>query len=410
MTERTKPSANDVADCIARFNAGRDPERLAMKLAKMRASAFVFLRGTCHLFYQRLPRHDVFLKAPLAWLCGDLHLENFGSYKGDNGLAYFDINDFDEALLAPCTWDLVRFLASVRLGVGDLSVNAAEADALCRTFIEAYGVALAAGKARWVERDTAQGLVRELLDGLSERSRPKYLDTRTVLKGKHRSIRTDGKKALPVDARQRALVVAFIDAFARSAPAPEFFKVLDVARRIAGTGSLGVERYIILVEGKGSPDGNYLLDLKQAVPSSLAAAVPTRQPAWASEAERVVALQERLQAISMAFLHAVAVDGHSFVLRALQPSEDRVALDQWNGKLRRLEEVMTVMGQVTAWAHLRGSGRQGSAAADELIAFGADAGWQRGLMAAAEDCAAAVISDWQSYSAAYDQGFFRTQP
>ncbi len=396
----------DAASIIRKFNAGREPERLAMKLRKMRASPFVFLRGTCHLFYERLPEHDVFLKAPVTWICGDLHLENFGSYRGDNHLTYFDINDFDEAVLAPCTWDLVRFLASVQLGVRSLSVNDVETDALCRTFIDAYAAALAAGKARWVERETAEGLVRELLDDLGRRTRPKFLDTRTVLKGRRRTIRTDGKTALPLDERRRAVVETFIDDFAKTEPAPEFFKVLDIARRIAGTGSLGIERYIILVEGKGSPDGNYLLDLKQAVPSSLLPRLEVRQPHWPSEAERVVAVQGRMQAISMAFLHAVAVANASFVLRGLQPSEDRIALERWDGRLRRLEEVMTTMGQVTAWAHLRSGGRQGSASADELMDFGAHADWRRLLRDAADHCTAEVIADWESYAKAYDQGFF----
>ena len=79
----------------------------------MRASAFAFMRGTCHLFYDQLPRSGVFKSAPPVWVCGDLHLENFGSYKGDNRLVYFDINDFDEAALAPVSWDLVRLLTSL---------------------------------------------------------------------------------------------------------------------------------------------------------------------------------------------------------------------------------------------------------------------------------------------------------
>ena len=74
----------NVASQIQRFNAGRDPERLQLKYSAMRTNPFVFLRGTCHLFYDRLPRGGVFKSAPLAWVCGDLHLENFGSYKGDN--------------------------------------------------------------------------------------------------------------------------------------------------------------------------------------------------------------------------------------------------------------------------------------------------------------------------------------
>lgn len=48
--------------------------------------AFVFLRGSCHLFYARRPTAGALRKAPASWICGDLHLENFGSYKGDSQL------------------------------------------------------------------------------------------------------------------------------------------------------------------------------------------------------------------------------------------------------------------------------------------------------------------------------------
>lgn len=69
----------DIVKEIASFKAGREPERLAMKYPLMRTSPFVFLRGTCHLFYQRLPHGSVLEAAPPAWICGDMHLENFGS-------------------------------------------------------------------------------------------------------------------------------------------------------------------------------------------------------------------------------------------------------------------------------------------------------------------------------------------
>ena len=59
---------NDVAKQIKQFNAGRDPERLALKLGKMRADPFIFLRGSCHLFYARLPREPLFTTAPPASL------------------------------------------------------------------------------------------------------------------------------------------------------------------------------------------------------------------------------------------------------------------------------------------------------------------------------------------------------
>jgi uncharacterized protein (DUF2252 family) len=77
-------------------------------------------------------------------------------------------------------------------------------------------------------------------------------------------------------------VAEFMSTFAQSKPDPDFFKVLDIARRIAGTGSLGVARFVILVQGKGSPEGNYLLDLKYASPSCLAVHLEPKQPHWPS--------------------------------------------------------------------------------------------------------------------------------
>ncbi|HEY3433383.1 MAG TPA: DUF2252 domain-containing protein [Rhodocyclaceae bacterium] len=391
---------------IQTFNAGRDPERLTLKLNKIRETPFAFLRGTCHRFYQQLPDSALLSKAPSTWICGDLHLENFGSYKGDDRLVYFDMNDFDESALAPCTWELIRFLTSIRVGVTSLGVDGAEAIILCRSFIDAYSQALANGKARWVERDTASGLIKDLLDGLKQRNRPDYLDTRTVLKGKTRSIRIDGKKALAISAKQRSQVTDFMADFAATQENPDFFQVLDIARRIAGTGSLGVDRYIILVAGKGTADGNYLLDLKQSLPSALTPVLATPQPTWASEAARVVAVQQRMQAVSMAFLQAVTMDDKPYVLRGLQPSEDRVALEGWNGKLRRLVEIMTAMGHIVAWAQLRSSGRNGSAIADELIDFGHQDQWQSLLIDLSAHCAEQVTKDWNQYAKAFDQGAF----
>src|SRR5690348_3208016 len=152
----------DVVREISEFNRGRDPRRLRLKYQAMRASAFTFLRGSCHLFYAGLPADAVLHDAPPAWISGDLHLENFGAYKGDNRLVYFDLNDFDEACLAPCTWELVRFLTSVLLGGKTLGLSRDQAKSLCRTFLSAYIAAIQDGKARWIERETAEGLVREL--------------------------------------------------------------------------------------------------------------------------------------------------------------------------------------------------------------------------------------------------------
>jgi uncharacterized protein (DUF2252 family) len=342
----------------------------------------------------------------LTWVCGDLHLENFGSYKGDNRQVYFDVNDFDESILAPASWDLLRMLTSVWVGAESLSFNREEARQLCQVFLDAYCGALAHGKAYWVERDTSQGQIGELLQGLRDRDRSAYIDTRTQTKGKKRWLRIDGKKALEASTQQRALVEDFMSRFAATQTNPEFFKVLDVARRIAGTGSLGVGRYVILVNGKGGNDGNYLIDLKQSLPSSLAPHLTIEQPQWETEAHRGVAIQRRCQAVSMAFLHPVLFDKQAYVLRGLQPSEDRISLDHANQSMGDLRQSIDTMGKIVAWSQLRSSGREGSAIADEFICFGQDTEWCAALLSASEDFAQQVYKDSELFNSAFDDGVF----
>lgn len=399
----------DVIAAIRTFNAGREPERLAMKYAKLRASPFLFLRGTCHLFYTRLPKEKILAAGPAAWICGDLHFDNFGTYKAANRLVYYDINDFDESLLAPVGWELVRLFASILVARQTLAPKRARAARLCEAVIESYALALATGKAGWVDRDTAHGPVQQLLQGLRQRKRQDFLDRRTTRKRGLRSIRCDRVHALEATRDQKHHVIGLVDNYASGVDRPGFFKVLDVARRIAGTGSLGVERYVVLVEGTGSPAGNYLLDLKLAQCSSLESRMKVTQPRWKSQAHRVVALQQRLQAVSPAFLAHVVAGKSSYVLRELQPTEDRIVLDRRTVPAVEIESTLCQIGQLAAWAHLRGAGRQGSAIADELIAFGkARDKWSGSLIRAAHLCAERVAKDWETYCVAYDQGLFRT--
>jgi uncharacterized protein (DUF2252 family) len=396
----------DIIHRIKRFNRGRDPDRLSLKYEKMRENAFAFLQGTCHLFYDQLPKESIFIHAPVTWLCGDLHVQNFGSYKADNRLVFFDINDFDEALLAPCTWDLVRILVSVTVKAQDAGVKPSQTTALCHAFLEMYRDSLVEGKAFWVERATSEGLVHDLLDGLQRRSRREFLDIRTVHKGKGRKLKVNNDKALPASDKQHERVDSLLRNFAKTQPNPSFFKIIDVARRIAGTASLGLDRYVILVEGNGAPNDNYLLDLKEARPSCLHPHVKIKQPSWPNEACRVEAVQRQMQAVSAAFLKPLMMRGTSYVLRELQPSEDRIAFVSQKTTLRRFEAALRIMGRVVAWGQLRSGGRQGSATIDELIDFGREEKWKIHLLEVVQYCSEHVKSDWRTYVKAFDGGAF----
>jgi uncharacterized protein (DUF2252 family) len=146
-----------VTQSILDYNGDREPERLRRKFELLRADPFGFYRGTCHLYYETLPRHPVLSEGPALLVCGDLHLENFGVYKGDNRLAYFDLNDFDEADLAPFTIDLHRFVTSLHVAASALRLADRQAESLGEVFLDRYCGWIADGKARWLNGQPRTG-------------------------------------------------------------------------------------------------------------------------------------------------------------------------------------------------------------------------------------------------------------
>jgi uncharacterized protein (DUF2252 family) len=386
-------------------NAGRDPDRLALKLARMRQDAFAFFRGTNPLFLEYLPPRHPLLGAPSTLICGDLHLENFGAFKGDNRLCYFDVNDFDEACLAPFTLDIVRFVAGVALAAEGFGLSSAQGARLSEAFLDAYTVSIADGKPRWIERTLAEGVFRTLLRRAMRRTRRQLLDRLSTVKGGSRRLLVDGKRTLPLRPAQLARLQRFLKAHAATQGRKRsFFKLIDAARRVAGNGSLGLPRDILLVQGRGSPDENYLLDLKFAAPSAVAVWRGGAQPAWPSEAARVVAIQRIVQAISPAWLNAVNFDGGPFVLKELQPVVDRFDLTRWHGKPRRMVEAVQGMGRCAAWAHLRGCGHYGAASAEALQAFVLAERWQSAATRLAVATADRVHAAWVQFAEDYDAG------
>jgi uncharacterized protein (DUF2252 family) len=394
----------DALKQIIEFNQELDPLHVKIKYKAMRQSKFAFLRATCPRFYQNLPAGSILDQAPLAWISGDLHLENFGSYRGDNRLSYFDLNDFDEACLAPCTWELLRFLSSIFIASEQLGVNEQEEMELCQSFLNAYRSQLMDGKPRWIERPQAKGLIKELLKTIKNRSRKKFLDTRTKLKGGRRFLLVNEEKALFTPPDEREQVRNHLELFAQKQKDPAFYHVLDIADRISGMGSLGVKRYVVLVSGRGTPDENFLIDIKEARPSSPARLLSPPQIPWINDAERVVTLQRTLQAIPPALLTSLRIGERSFGLKELQPIEHRVNLELWDGKLKRLGTVISSMGEMVAWSQLRGAGWRGSASRDALMGFAQDLPRNHGLIELARQRSRLITQYWQEYCAGYDAG------
>ena len=280
---------------ITEFNKGRLPEILQRKYKAMALNVFNFYRGTCHLFYEDLAKAAPLPASPVTWICGDLHLENFGSFKGDDQQEYFDLNDFDEAMLAPALWEVARMVASIFVAFDSLGLKTADAEKTVRLFLDAYGNVLAKGKSLSIDPRTARGVVYEFLNTVKKRKQKELLKRLAIAKkGKYVRLGIDERHLQLDEAIKKELLIYIGGLIGKGEVLNPHHKVLDVVFRLAGTGSLGVKRYLFLLK-RTDVKGKYLfLDMKQTMSSSLKPYVTIEQPAFKSEGERVVAIQRRM--------------------------------------------------------------------------------------------------------------------
>jgi len=393
----------NLVERIETFNQDRQPELLKQKYAAMQADEFAFLRGTCHLFYEDWPTESSLNDAPATWICGDLHLQNLGSYKGDNRLVYFSINDFDESVLAPCTWDLARLLTSLLVAARTLKIKRADALDLCHIFLDTYIETLLKGRIQMVDEQIAVGIVCNLLRQVDRRRRKDFLNGRTETTWQGRKLLINNKQTLPVTPAERAAVTTAIEGLS-TRPMAGFFQVLDVAHRVAGVGSLGIDRYAVLVEGRGSPNQNYLLDVKAACTSSLQPYLTLKQPHWETDAARSVTIRRWVQGIPPALLSSIVISDQSYVVRELQPTEDKINLLPLVGKQRSLEQLIKTIATVVAWGQLRSGGIQGASTVYDFRDFAKTPRWQKVLLAYAQHYTRKVETDYHMFITAMKEG------
>lgn len=380
---------------IQTFNANRDSQLVQLKYKFLAENVFRFYRGTCHLFVEDLAKNISWSDATCCWICGDLHIENFGSYKGDNGIVYFDTNDFDESILAPATYDIARMLTSIYLAASAYNFTEATADNLCRIFVNKYADVLKTGKPLIIERQVATGLLQQFLIQVATRPEQDFFDDRIEFKNKKPQVIIKKKKTIAIESAKKEMLLKNInDWFAANAVQ---YSAADAAYRIAGTGGVGMQRFIVPSYDK-QLHKLHLFDIKESPSSSLQPYIKIPQPKWNTEAERIAAIQKRVQHVTPALLLPMTIDKKSFVLKELQPSEDRMDLTLCEGKESKLVHILETMAQVTASGHLRSGGRQGSSIADELIEFGAKhETWSNAVMAYAKKYSLQVQSDYEEY-------------
>ncbi|MGB8192867.1 MAG: DUF2252 family protein [Chitinophagaceae bacterium] len=395
-----------VAERIKHFNAHLLPDKVKVKYKLLSEDPFRFFRGTCHLFYEDLAKASL-PDTPVVWLCGDLHLENFGSFKGDNRLVYFDINDFDECMLGPASWDIARMVTSIITGFRFMKVHEDKVVEWAKLFLATYSDFLCKGKARFIEIETAEGMVRSFLENAASHTQRELLQKRLHRRNRQLLIKTDEKKYLELDEPLRESLKDHVHYWTQQHKEKlGECKVLDAVFKIAGTGSLGVQRYVLLLQTNKGKIKYRLMEMKQIMPSSLRIHTTIWQPDWSSEAERVAAIKQRMQNVSPALLDATIFDGQPFLMQEMQPTEDKIDFETIKDNYKNVSDVLCNMALLTASGQLRSSGRQGSAIADELIAFGSKDGWQQDILDYALQYSNKVAEDYEAFKKAYKNKFF----
>ena len=393
---------------ITDFNKGRLPDMLQYKYKAMALNAFGFFRGTCHLFYEDFSKGTPLPSSPLTWICGDLHPENFGSFKGDDQQVYFDMNDFDEAVLCPALWEVARMVTSIFVAFDSIGLKETEGVKMAQLFIDTYSAVLTRGKTLAIDPRTARGVVHEFLSTVKKRKQKELLKRLAVAKkGEFVKLVLDERHFAIDEALKKELLAYISDLIVKGEELKPNYKVLDGVFRLAGTGSVGVKRYLFLLK-RTDTKGKYLfLDMKQALPSSLKPFVAVSQPVFSSEAERVIAVQQRMQNVPPALLGSVIFKNDPYVLKQMQPIADKIIFAALKDDRASIEMVIADMAVLAASAQLRSSGRQGSAIADELITFGLDKQWHKSIFDYGQQYAAQVNKDYKTFMNDFDKGAYK---
>ncbi len=346
---------------------GADPDAWRGKFRKMAASPFSFYRGSAALYYADVADDDgSFLndQTSRVWIQGDLHAENFGTYMNGAGILVFDVNDFDEAYVAPFTWDLKRLAASLAL----IGVEKAMSDEEIREMIAAVARAYLAQVAQFAQSaathefaltlENTTGKLLEVLQRARLNTRIGLLEKNTAVENFDRRLTRD-KNAPPLDEAMRKKVVAAFEQYLQTIPPGKRFGKVSyhikdiVARRGVGIGSAGLPSFNILVEGPTQAlENDIIIYMKQAQMAAPSRAIqdPRVSGYFLHDGHRTVISQRALQAYADPWLGYTTFDGVGQLVAEVSPYTGDLDWDDINS-LEEILQVLKYLGQATAKIH-----------------------------------------------------------
>ncbi|MEV5432937.1 DUF2252 domain-containing protein [Streptomyces sp. NPDC052701] len=363
-------SRPDAVTAVQESNRGRLPDLTPMRVGRMAATPFAFLRGAAGLMAYDLARTP--MTRILAQICGDAHAANFGLYGDARGGLVIDLNDFDETVRAPWEWDLKRLATSLVLagreaGADEDTCREAAHDAAGsyrRTMRLLAGLpALDAWNAIADEELVSHTDAHDLLGTLERVSEKARHNTSGRFAAKSTEASEDGGRrfvdAPPVLRRvpdaEAAAVAESLEEYLTTLPEDRLplmarHAVQDVAFRVVGTGSVGTRSYVVLLlDHRGEP---LVLQVKEARPSALLPHLVTagfETPPAGHEGRRVVLGQKRMQVVSDVLLGWTTVDGRPYQVRQFRNRKGSV--DPTALAADQLDDYARMTGALLARAH-----------------------------------------------------------
>ena len=334
---------------------------IEFKHQQMAADTFSFLRATFYRWAELWPEEArEVADAPRVLAVGDLHVENFGTWRDAEGRLVWGVNDFDEAVNLPYTADLVRLATSAGLAAaeGHLSINLKEA---CAAILGGYSASLKAGGRPMVLAENDRWL-RKIATG--------RLRDPVAFWGRISALAT-ARGPLPNKALELLLQRL-----------PDGANHVRYARRRAGLGSLGRDRIVALAEWCGAQVAH---EAKAMAPSAWEWAHPHHT------GNRTHYLELVTQAVRAPDPMLAVADG--WLIRRLSPDCSRILLDELPQR-RDEARLLKAMGWETANVHL---GTRGAARAIGIDLARRKQGWLRDP---ATRMARRLRADWKDWRAA----------
>jgi len=349
---------------LDRSMKGRVPALIKLKYELMAQSPFGYFRGAVPVMAADLailPNTGI-----ISQLCGDAHVRNLGAYAAPDGRLVFDINDFDETIRGPFEWDLKRMAASITLAgraAGHKEASVRQAAELCIVHYAEQMRAFAKMPHLEVGRFQVHRLggVEPIHEALlkAQRATPQHtLDQLTEPSSSKPGAPRRFKESKPtltrVTGSQAAAVLASLAPY-RQMLEPQrqhllsFYRPVDVAFKVVGTGSVGLRDYCVYFEGNG-PDDALFLQIKEEPNSGYNAYLPDAHPPH-DNGQRVAEGQKAMQIQSDPFLGWTHIAGRQYLVRQLNDHKGSIDIEDMSGS--GLQAYGEVCGELLARGHAR---------------------------------------------------------